>query len=160
MSNLRHFSTFTALNGTAENTGLGDASVDLVVCAQAFHWFCNANTANEFRRILKPDGFICLIWNERELAKDKFHIEYEALLRKFATDYDKVRHDAISKDIIEEIFAVDFSFLSFENQQIFDLDGLVGRTVSSSYMPGRESPEFPEYVKKPQVTICSARGIR
>lgn len=142
-SQLIAYPTFRALKGTAAETGLDDASVDLIVCAQAFHWFCNANTVEEFRRILKPNGSVGLIWNERELEKDRFHIEYEEFLRRFATDYDKVRHDSISKEHIEELFGTDFGFESFENMQVFDLNGLMGRAVSSSYMPGRESAEFP-----------------
>ncbi len=36
---LREFPKFKSVDGTAENTNLPDNSVDLVVAAQAFHWF-------------------------------------------------------------------------------------------------------------------------
>ena len=39
---------------SAENTGLGDNSVDLVTCFQAFHWFKPELTLKEWARILKP----------------------------------------------------------------------------------------------------------
>ncbi|KAJ3095740.1 hypothetical protein HK100_005741 [Physocladia obscura] len=53
----------TAQDGMANATGLPDASVDAVVCAQAFHWFADAPTIREFRRILRPNGLLALIWN-------------------------------------------------------------------------------------------------
>jgi ubiquinone/menaquinone biosynthesis C-methylase UbiE len=36
---LEKFPNAEAVNGSAENTGLPDHSVDAVICAQAFHWF-------------------------------------------------------------------------------------------------------------------------
>ncbi|MGL4879532.1 MAG: class I SAM-dependent methyltransferase, partial [Waterburya sp.] len=43
-------------HGSAEDTKLPDASVDLVTCFQAFHWFNPEPTLKEFTRILKPQG--------------------------------------------------------------------------------------------------------
>lgn len=42
----------------AENSGLADASVDLVVVAQALHWFDVPAFHAEARRVLKPGGLI------------------------------------------------------------------------------------------------------
>lgn len=55
-----------ALAGTAEAIPLPDASVDAVVCAQAFHWFATASTLTEIRRVLRPGGMLGLIWNARD----------------------------------------------------------------------------------------------
>ena len=49
-----------------ESIPLADASVDAVVCAQAFHWFANASAMQEIRRVLKPGGRFGLIWNVRD----------------------------------------------------------------------------------------------
>ncbi len=49
--------------GTAERTGLGDHAVDLVVCAQAFHWFEPVAAVREFGRVLKRGGRLALMWN-------------------------------------------------------------------------------------------------
>src|ERR1019366_8204811 len=48
---LRGFGNFHSVDGRAENTGLGDASVDLAVSGQAFHWFDPVRTRDELRRI-------------------------------------------------------------------------------------------------------------
>ena len=64
---LADFPDFSIIDGTSEATTLPDHSVDIVVAAQAFHWFDPERTRAEFRRILKPGGHVVLIWNERQL---------------------------------------------------------------------------------------------
>ncbi|AOY94387.1 SAM-dependent methyltransferase [Cupriavidus sp. USMAA2-4] len=59
-----------AREGTAEALPLADASVDAVVCAQAFHWFANPAAVAEFRRVLRPGGKLGLVWNVRDEAVD------------------------------------------------------------------------------------------
>ncbi|WP_374357844.1 class I SAM-dependent methyltransferase [Chitinimonas sp.] len=59
-----------AYEGTAEATGLPSASVDAVLCAQAFHWFATPAAVAEIVRILRPGGTLGLIWNVREQAID------------------------------------------------------------------------------------------
>lgn len=52
------------LDGTAEAIPLGDATVDLVTVAQAFHWFRTAEALDELARVLRPGGWMALVWNE------------------------------------------------------------------------------------------------
>lgn len=55
-----------AIAGTAEAIPLPDASVDVVVCAQSFHWFATAAALAEMRRVLVPGGMLGLVWNVRD----------------------------------------------------------------------------------------------
>jgi ubiquinone/menaquinone biosynthesis C-methylase UbiE len=55
-----------ALAGTAEAIPLPDASLDAVVCAQAFHWFATTRALPEIRRVLRVGGMLGLIWNVRD----------------------------------------------------------------------------------------------
>ena len=50
---------------SAEDIPLGDASVDAVIAAQAFHWFDLDRALPEIARVLRPSGRICLTWNHR-----------------------------------------------------------------------------------------------
>jgi SAM-dependent methyltransferase len=54
--------------GTAEELPLPHASVDAVVCAQAFHWFKPDLALPEIHRVLRPGGAIALLWNSRDLS--------------------------------------------------------------------------------------------
>lgn len=137
---LANFPDFKSVDGTAENTTLPDASVDFVVAAQAFHWFENDATLKEFERVLRNGGHIVLIWNERQLDTTPFLREYEQLLLAFATDYEKVRHENVTRQNIELLFQRKFSERVFANKQEFDLEGLKGRMLSASYMPAETDP--------------------
>jgi SAM-dependent methyltransferase len=65
-----HLPAVLALRGTAEAIPLESASVDAVVCAQAFHWFATEKALAEIHRVLKPGGRLGLIWNVRDEAVD------------------------------------------------------------------------------------------
>ncbi|UTH73284.1 class I SAM-dependent methyltransferase [Chromobacterium sp. IIBBL 290-4] len=59
-----------ALAGSAETIPLPDQSVDVVACAQAFHWFANDKALAEIHRVLKPGGRLGLVWNVRDESYD------------------------------------------------------------------------------------------
>lgn len=66
----RNCPTVTVLDGTAEQIPQPDASADAVVAAQAFHWFAGERALAEIHRVLRPDGWLGLIWNARDEASD------------------------------------------------------------------------------------------
>jgi ubiquinone/menaquinone biosynthesis C-methylase UbiE len=145
---LQDFPNFRSINGTAENTTLSDKSVDFVIAAQAFHWFDETKTRSEFKRVLKDNGFVALIWNERQLDSNEFLRDYEKLLNEFGTDYQKVRHDNITKESLREFFQTNFRQEIFNNSQSLDFNGLKGRILSSSYMPSVENERYSEMLIK------------
>jgi len=132
---------FRSLGGSAEATGLEASSVDLVVAGQAFHWFDRGAAQGEFARILRPPGWVALVWNTRRLDGDPFSEGYERLLERFGTDYASVRHDRMDAAAIREFFrAGEVHRFSLPNDQTFDLEGLRGRLLSSSYTPEAGAP--------------------
>lgn len=145
---LAEFPWFQPVDGTSDKTTLPDSSVDFVVAAQAFHWFDPEKTRPEFHRILKPNGKIVLIWNERQLDTTPFLIEYEAFLVRYANDYGSVRHENIHEKELREFFDIEFGSATFQNVQIFDFDGLKGRMLSASYMPNEKDAIFPKMIEE------------
>jgi SAM-dependent methyltransferase len=142
------FPNFKSVDGTSEATTLPDAFVDHIIAAQAFHWFEPVGTRLEFRRILKPGGYVSLIWNERHTDSTPFLREYEQLLLKYGSDYKEVRHEQITFDVLSAFFLVPFEQATFQNVQIFDFDGLKGRLLSSSYMPSETDTAFEPMIKE------------
>ncbi len=134
---LGRYPGFTSVDGTAEATNLPDGSVELVAAGQAFHWFERDRARQEFRRILEPPRWVALIWNERRVAVTPFLEAYERLLETYGTDYAEVRHrDAADATALDAFFGPGgYGRASFENIQMFDLEGLRGRLLSSSYAP-------------------------
>ncbi|CAO3612738.1 unnamed protein product [Mucor fragilis] len=53
----------TSVKGTAWSIPVQDASQDMVMLAQCFHWFDDIKSLKEIHRVLKPGGLIILIWN-------------------------------------------------------------------------------------------------
>jgi ubiquinone/menaquinone biosynthesis C-methylase UbiE len=90
---LAAFPKFSSVAGTAEATTLADQSVDFVTAAQAAHWFDRERARHEFARILKPGGWLVLLWNERLTDSTAFLRDYEQLLLTYGTDYQDIRHE-------------------------------------------------------------------
>ena len=126
---------FISRNGTGECTGLPGRSIDFVICAQTFHWLDSSLAKKEFWRILKPEGKVVLMWNERSVASD-FQKEYEETLYRCVSAYKEVTHRDISESVLSDFFFPrTMTKYQLPNYQDLDLDGLLGRMMSSSYIP-------------------------
>ena len=172
-ANMRHageqflspFNNFSMVAGSAENTSLPPESIDFVIAAQAFHWFPPEATRREFARIVKPGGWVVLIWHDRDTEATPFLRAYEAFLLQYSTDYTTVAHNKVANyGALERFFSPDAMHLIVqETAQHFDYEGLRGRLLSSSYAP-REGPQadamlealpelFNTYVDNGRVTL-------
>ncbi|SDD64283.1 class I SAM-dependent methyltransferase [Niabella drilacis] len=141
---LRAYPHFKTVEGTAEATTLPGNSIDLIIAGQAFHWFHREECRREFKRILKPGGTVALIWNER-LTDTAFEKDYEQLIIRHGNQYRKVDHRNIGNAAIEEFFFPQPVTLTvFDNQQVFNYEALEGRLLSSSYMPAKTDPGYPQ----------------
>jgi SAM-dependent methyltransferase len=122
-------------DGRAEATGLPDGCADVVLAAQAFHWFEPDASLREFHRILKPGGWVALIWNERD-ESDPFTAAYGTVIRTgpdtAAVEGPRARAgDALRTHPLFE----DYERLTFHHGQPVDAQGLRGRAFSASYAP-------------------------
>ncbi|PKH71905.1 SAM-dependent methyltransferase, partial [Stenotrophomonas sp. Betaine-02u-21] len=133
---------FRAADGTAEATGLADASIGLVSAAQAFHWFDTDAVRGEWKRILAPGGRVLVFWNSRLLDASPFLRGYEQLLLEFGTDYSAVAERYQTDEQMREWFAGGLQAIGyFSNVQMLDFDALKGRLLSSSYAPTAGQPK-------------------
>jgi ubiquinone/menaquinone biosynthesis C-methylase UbiE len=139
---LEHHALFHTVDGSAESTSLSDHSVDLITAAQAFHWFDRAPAKDEFRRILKANGKVVLIWNERLDDASEVNRRYESVLKEMVPGYPTVaRHRMVRQEDIHEFFAPNqLEVVTFRNDQKMDRAGLIGRLLSTSYVPNTGQP--------------------
>jgi ubiquinone/menaquinone biosynthesis C-methylase UbiE len=140
---LKEFKNFISIDATAEETTLKNNNIDLIIAGQAFHWFDKQKCKTEFRRILKPEGNVVLMWNDRRTDSTPFLRSYEDFIKMFATDYLEVNHKNIDEKIFNDFYGPEnYKMKSFDNFQYFDLEGLKGRILSSSYMPPEGHKDF------------------
>jgi len=142
---LAAFPNFTSVDGTAEATTLPSHSLDFVTAAQAAHWFDRDKSLVEFRRILKPGGYLVLLWNDRLVDAPGFNRDYEQLVLQYGTDYAEVkRRDAAATHFFRDIPC---SKRSVPNHQQMDFEGLQGRLLSSSYIPQPGEPTYEPMIR-------------
>jgi SAM-dependent methyltransferase len=152
---------FRSVAGTAEETGLQESSVRLVTAAQAFHWFDAEGARAEFARILQPGGLVALVWNSRRDRSTPFLEDYEALLRKYGTDYGQVNHRQIDTARLLDFFGGEVDLRSFPHAQELDEEGLRGRLLSSSYVPAAGHPDhLPMLAAMDELFVRHARNGR
>jgi len=142
---LAAFPNFTSVDGTAEVTTLPSHSLDFVTAAQAAHWFDRDKSLVEFRRILKPGGYLVLLWNDRLVDDPGFNRDYEQLVLQYGTDYAEVkRRDAAAAHFFRDIPC---SKRSVPNHRQMDFEGLRGRLLSSSYIPQPGEPTYEPMIR-------------
>jgi ubiquinone/menaquinone biosynthesis C-methylase UbiE len=133
--------------GTAEATGLPDASASVVTVAQAFHWFATGEALAELARVLEPAGFLALVWNRRDLTQD-----IQADLTRIMASH---RHDAPSYEsgaweVVMQATTL-FSKVAEHHmpfRQFLDVDGLSDRVASTSFIAGLEAGEHAEVLRQ------------
>jgi SAM-dependent methyltransferase len=145
---LKRFANLVSIGAAAEATTLDPCSVDFITAGQAFHWFERRRAKAEFARILKADGWVVLIWNERRLDSTPFLRAYEKLLLQYGTDYEKVRHENVVGELAEFFAPGTFELRSLPNFQYFDFESLRGRACSASYTPEPGHPDFEPMLSK------------
>ncbi|MBQ7921245.1 MAG: class I SAM-dependent methyltransferase [Clostridia bacterium] len=143
----RDFANIISVNGTAESTTLEDKCVDLITVAQAFHWFDRQLFKQECQRILRKDGKVILVWNDRdsnaEIIRDNFEVN------KIYCPNFKGSSDGIdfSKESFKNFFEGDIEYVEFENNLMYDKDIFIARNLSSSYSPKSADDCYNKYVE-------------
>lgn len=134
---------FSMVVGTAEATTLPDSSVDFITAGQAFHWFNPEPTRQEFRRILKPDGWVVLAWNWSRNNASPFMEAYKLFWQKYF-DPRPILENPQRPEYIDHFFGEGNLWEEqLENSQEYDFERFRGGMLSASVSPKPDAPEFP-----------------
>jgi len=128
------------IDATAEATTLPDASIDMVAAGRAFHWFDKERSLAEFRRILKPGGWVALIAVDRDRdSKEPAYREqidaYEHMMSTHGTDYARVRSGYRTYDRAETLFDGEFHRDALPGVRQLDWATFSGHAKSLSITP-------------------------
>jgi len=138
----------TVLDGSAESTGMPGASVDIVAAGRAFHWFDIPRALVEFRRILKPDGWLVLVSLGRAKGGTPQSNDFEELLTTRGIDYNYVRAGYRVHDQLKDIFTADMHQAQIPGEQQLDWESFLGQTMSLSIVPAVNDPRFPAFTQR------------
>ena len=139
-----------ALEGTAEELPLRDGAADAVTAASAFHWFDRRRALPELARVLRPRGRLAVVFNTRD-RESELQRELTEMLRPHGASIAWMRDVDPGAILAESAEFERPEYAEFRHEQRFDVDGLVERVASISYvalLEGREREHFFARVRK------------
>ena len=136
---LSGFPGYRSEHGSAEAIPTPPSSVDLITAAQAFHWFEIDVARAEFLRVLRPEGKVALVWNDRVLA-DPLHVALDEIFARYggAKRGALVAHES-RRDFPKFFGSTVPVELTWNHEHYLDQSGLLSLVFSRSYMPDRSS---------------------
>lgn len=145
---LRNQPGFTSVQGSAEQTTLADASVDLITVAQAFHWFDPLSFKKECRRILKPNRKAVLIWNSR-VPNAPLIKESKTICQNLCPNFHGFSGGIDANSSSFDIFFRngDYSLKTYDHPLRYTLEAFVGRHLSASYAPKANESNYEPYIE-------------
>jgi SAM-dependent methyltransferase len=144
-----------AVEGTAEATGLPDGVAAAVTVAQAFHWFSTAEALGEIARILRPAGWLALVWNCRDLSQP-IQAEVSRIMashRHETPSYESGAWTSVmdSTPLFERVGEHRVGFV-----QVLDAFGLSDRVGSTSFIANLPDAEHAEVLREVRGLVTGA----
>ena len=130
----------TVAPGTAEDLPADADSFDVVVVAQAFHWFDHRPALDEIHRVLRPGGHLVTVWNVKD-GSAAWYRRYMEVVERYADDTprhaDRRWRQAIDDDRRFELV----DDWQVDNSRLTDADGVVERALSTSFIAALDDDE-------------------
>ncbi|HEY4356364.1 MAG TPA: class I SAM-dependent methyltransferase [Acidobacteriaceae bacterium] len=132
--------------GTGEDTGLPDASVDAVFVGRALHWFDLDRSMEEFRRVLRPGGWVIVVALGRTEKGREENGAFEQVLRSTSPGHKDTHAAYTVYGRLPGFFdGGEFHHKVILGEKLFDWESLLGMTLSLSHSPRVTAPEFPQF---------------
>lgn len=120
-----------AVEGKAEAIPLADRSADVVTVGQAFHWFDGDAALAEIHRVLRPEGFLGLLWNVRRM-QDPIHAAIEDLIASHCESVPRHGTGAWRQALARTALFGPLEEVGFAHEQLLDREALAARVASTS----------------------------
>lgn len=137
---------YRSVCGTADAMGLPDDSVDCVTAAQAFHWFDAEAFKRECRRVLKPGGFVAIVYNMREV-ESPYMQAFAQLTWRFCPTF-KGFSNGLDEATLPDFFNGTCDVKWWDNPQLLTREAFVARALSSSRAPREGDANYPRYLEE------------
>lgn len=144
---LGQYANYVPIAATAEQTALPDQSVDAITVAEAYHWFDSETTRAEFRRILRPDGYVFLLWNEFD--GDAYDAEKHAIDEQFRAETGHFRSGISKEERAGMLFEEGcYRTAVFENTLMQTREEFCGGWSSASYIPPVGTDGYRDFLRQ------------
>jgi ubiquinone/menaquinone biosynthesis C-methylase UbiE len=147
----RSLPAIEVLDGIAEELPLGTASVDVVVVAQAFHWFDPEPALSEIARVLVPGGRLGIVWHGADLT-DPVQRTFRALVERHRNDAPAHITGDSARFLAQQRLFEEIATAGIADVHEYDAEGLAELALSTSHV-ARLSPDMQAE------TLAEARAI-
>lgn len=133
------------MDGTAEATGLSDASVEMVSIGRALHWFDVEKAFAEFRRVLKPSGWVVIVAFGRDDEGREENVAFEQMMERLMVSRERRKSYSIYARVSELFAGGTYHHAEIRGEMKLRWDELLGLATSLSHAPLPGSDAYPEF---------------
>lgn len=144
---LKGYQNFISVNSDAANTKLINSSIDIVTVAQALHWFPLEEFSKECKRILKPNGLVVIVYNQR--CNDFINKSINATIARHCDIRSASTGSAyieLKRQRINELYHRKFIEISKSNSLLMDKEKFLCYWLSRSYAPCERDISYESFV--------------
>ena len=145
-SRLGRSPNFVSVDGLADDTGLGAASVALITAGRAIHWFPLAAARREFLRILRPGGWLALF--SVNIADEQMTSATRSL--QTAENGWETRDNKFTRGGVDKVFlygGAHFQEVSVPGVRVENWEQFLGRLLSFSHAPNPDNPAYSTFTQ-------------
>ena len=147
--------------GTGEATGLPAASAHWLTMASSFHWVKQPEGLHEFSRVLRPGGYLTILWNPRDVEASPLHRQIDALIQTKIPGLTRVSsgHEKHTRDWAAEMVSTghfeEVIFMEARHQIAMSHERYLGAWRSVNDIQAQAGPKrFEEILKEIETLIA------
>jgi ubiquinone/menaquinone biosynthesis C-methylase UbiE len=151
------------VDGTAEHIPFEDHSIDMILCAQSFHWFANHRALAEFNRVLKSNGLLVLVWNKDDNSQRQWAKDLSDYVDSFVSRKTPRYRTMIWKETFDDQnFFSELQHKQFSHTHRVTRDLALNRILSSSFVaaaPPEQQTKLKDDVRTRLDNVEEIRGL-